>query len=50
MPPGYPQDRGGLEALVRRCSAAAAGPRLGEAVWLGGWLKEGLKEGFYFYL
>ena len=50
MPPGCPQDRGALEAVVRRCFAAAAAPRLGEAVWLGGWLKEGLKEGLYFYL
>ena len=46
MPPGYPQDRESLEALVRRCFAAAAAPRLGETVWLGGWLEEGFEDGF----
>ena len=45
MPPGYPLDRGGLDALVRGCFAAAAAPRLGEAFWLGGWVEEDLKEG-----
>ena len=44
MPPGYPLDRGGLDALVRGCFAAAAAPRLGEAVWVGGWLKERLMQ------
>ena len=44
-PQESPQDRGRLEALVCGCFAAAAAPRLGEAVWLGGRLKEGLKAG-----
>ena len=43
-PQGTLQDRGGVEALVRRCAAAAAALRLGEAVWLGGWVEKALKE------